>query len=360
MRIAVDCRMIEDSGIGNFLKNILINWVDNVNFEFLLIGDESVINKYLPNTCKILNCNLPIFSVKEFLFFPTNEINRCDVFFTPNYNLPLGINIPIISTIHDVVFLDNPYLVSKIGLMLRYIYLKRAYIKSRGIVTVSNFSKKRIQHYFGRKKEIKVIYNGITKSLENFKNKNTHKKIYDFPYIVYVGNIKRHKNLSVLIDAYKKLRKENFVPKLVIVGEINNFRTGYSQLTEEIIPNNDIYFTGKINDDDLFITIQNANALIQPSLYEGFGMPPLEALYLNTLPIISDIPVFKEIYKNTPAIFFKTNDSADLCRLIKQHAALKNNVECNKLISNVFNYKNSSEILIQFINQLKNCKYYKP
>ena len=49
MRIAVDCRMIEDSGIGNFLKNILINWVDNVNFEFLLIGDESVINKYLPN-----------------------------------------------------------------------------------------------------------------------------------------------------------------------------------------------------------------------------------------------------------------------------------------------------------------------
>ena len=89
-------------------------------------------------------------------------------------------------------------------------------------------------------------------------------------------------------------------------------------------------------------------------------MPPLEALYLNSLPIISDIPVFKEIYKNTPAIFFKTNDSADLCRLIKQHAALKNNVECNKLISNVFNYKNSSEILIQFINQLKNCKYYKP
>ena len=106
--------------------------------------------------------------------------------------------------------------------------------------------------------------------------------------------------------------------RLVIVGNADNFRTADSSISEEIskMPANTVEFTGRISDSELKHYYQKANLLIQPSLYEGFGMPPMEALKLGTNCIISDIPVFKEIYENLPVIFFKTQDSSDLANKI--------------------------------------------
>jgi len=139
MKIAVDCRMLESSGIGNFLKNLLIHWTSIDKYKLLLIGPKNSIEKYNFNIYDLLECDISIFSYKELFFFPVKEINKCDIYFSPNYNLPLGIKIPVVSTIHDVVFLDQPKLVSKAGFFVRYLYLKYAILKSDKIVTVSNF-----------------------------------------------------------------------------------------------------------------------------------------------------------------------------------------------------------------------------
>ena len=97
--------------------------------------------------------------------------------------------------------------------------------------------------------------------------------------------------------------------QLKIIGEKEGFLVG---MKEEDLRSDDVIFTGRLDDEQLLHEIASASFLVQPSLYEGFGLPPLEALYLGTQPIISDIPVFKEIYGDLPVVFFKTGDAEDL------------------------------------------------
>lgn len=97
--------------------------------------------------------------------------------------------------------------------------------------------------------------------------------------------------------------------RLKIIGEKEGFLVG---MNEEDLHADDVIFTGKLDDDKLLYEIASAAFLVQPSLYEGFGLPPLEALYLGTQPIISDIPVFREIYSELPVIFFNMGDKNDL------------------------------------------------
>ena len=100
-----------------------------------------------------------------------------------------------------------------------------------------------------------------------------------------------------------------------------------------------IKFTGKISDEELLNLERKAKFLIQPSLYEGFGLPPLEALYLKTKPIISDIDVFKEIYSDLDVDFFKVNDSDDLVMKIKNS---------NPVVNPDFEYMNKKFNILNF------------
>ena len=129
MKISIDCRMLNNSGIGNVLKSILAELPKDYNY--LLIGEEKSLKEYVSANTAVLNCSIPIFSVKELLCFPVKEVNKCDIFFSPNYNLPLFIRVKKYSMIHDVVFLDVKGLVGKLGYLIRYLYLLRAVLISR-------------------------------------------------------------------------------------------------------------------------------------------------------------------------------------------------------------------------------------
>ena len=117
MKIAIDCRMLNNSGIGNVLKSILAELPKEHNY--LLIGEEKSLKEYVSANPTVLNCSIPIFSVKELFCFPVKKVNRCDIFFSPNYNLPLNISVKKYSMIHDVVFLDVKGLVGKLGYLIR-------------------------------------------------------------------------------------------------------------------------------------------------------------------------------------------------------------------------------------------------
>ena len=133
---------------------------------------------------------------------------------------------------------------------------------------------------------------------------------------MFVGNIKKHKGLNTLLDAFKIILSRGIETKLMIVGNSENFRTGDSEIWQQIAscPKDSVVFTGRITDSELKEIYAKAKVLVQPSLYEGFGMPPLEALNLDTDVVLSDIPVFKEIYKDFPVTFFKCKDAADLAQ----------------------------------------------
>lgn len=315
MKIAIDCRMIGSGGIGSYITALLPFFTEN--HQCLLFGNLKALEKFKNDRTEIVECTTKTFSFKELLAFPkdfSRKINECDVYYTPYCNIPSGIKIPVYSTIHDVVFLDVPGLASKTGCLIRKLFYQYAVLRSKLIFTVSEFSKERILSNLHCKKNIVVTYNAVPDWFYSDEKGKT--EVDKENSILFVGNIKKHKGLSVLVDAFVAAKKQGFSAQLKIVGNSENFRTADETIFQKIqnAPENSIVFTGRISDDDLKNLYRTTKCLVQPSFYEGFGMPPMEAMSLGTTAIISDIPVFKEIYEKFPVIYFKTGDSEDLCR----------------------------------------------
>jgi glycosyltransferase involved in cell wall biosynthesis len=314
MTITIDCRMIGASGVGVYLRECLPFFLDSPN-KFVLLGDAE---KLIPvgkdhQNSKIVDCAIKPFSIRELLFFPRvlkKTINQTDLFYSPYFNIPGGITIPVYTTIHDIIFSDMPELASTVGLAARIWFYRRAFKTSEKIFTVSEFSKFRIQHHLGPGKPVIVTYNAAQSYLlEPFVHPPEKKDI-----ILFIGNIKKHKGLSCLLDAFLEARKEGLTAKLIIAGSMENFRSRDSGVLERVnsLGGKGVEFTGFIPDEKLRTLLAEAALLVQPSLYEGFGYPPLEAMTVGTRALISDIPVFREIYGDFPVTFFKAGDSGDL------------------------------------------------
>lgn len=310
MKFAIDCRFLGKSGIGTFLENILNELLCNhpENQYVLIMNDEQFWDKKFTNIT-IVRTSVKPFTFKELFSFPIQEINSCDAFFSPYINIPGRIKVPIFSTVHDVIFLDVSNLVSQLGLMIRKCFISRAIRLSKCVFTVSEFSKNRIQYHFGFQKPIHIIYNSIPKHIRDYQIPESQNKE---DYYIYVGNIKPHKGLITLVKAFELAQKEGLTSRLLLVGEVNKFRTSEQELDELLHKVKNVEFTGWVDNDRLCLLIAKSKALVLPSVYEGFGIPPMEAMYLGTKAIVSDIPVLKEIYSDFPVYFFKTGDELDL------------------------------------------------
>ena len=353
MKIAVDLRMSGKSGIGAFIDSMLPT---------LKAGAEVV----------EIKPGIKPFSLKEMLFFPRGlikKINECDAYFSPYCNVPgrlfsRGIKVPIFTTIHDVIFLDLP-LAGKLGTLARKAIYQRAINKSREIFTVSEFSKGRIQARLRCKKNITVVYSGVP--LYNEEAAGGFDSARKTDTIIFVGNIKAHKGIKTLIPAFIKAREilagqsgskaqnaprpsEASLPRLLIVGSKENFRTSDTELDALMreAEKKGIEFTGFLPDEKLKTLIEEARLLVQPSLYEGFGVPPLQALYSGTRAVISDIPVFKEIYGSLPVTFFKAGDADDLARKI---AAAYSDQSPFAPVERVYSYRFSAQAVLKRIEE---------
>ncbi len=352
MRIAVDCRFVGKSGIGTYLESIVdVLILGHPENQYLLVLNRELPVKWRKSNVDMLITDIKPFSLQELFAFPTKQINGCDAFFTPYINVPEGIEIPILCTIHDLVFFDVEGLVSPIGEFVRKLYYKRAIRKSSKVFTVSNFSKERIKHHFQTEKEIVVVYNGVSATVKKHKVDRVEKK----DYFVYVGNIKRHKGLKALVDAYCMAQNNGITTKLLIVGNSESFRTSDGDVAGIINSNPDIEFTGWVTNEKLMQLIAEAKALVQPSLYEGFGIPPLEALCLGTNVILSDIPVFKEIYTGLPVTFFETGNSFQLSEILLNYTPVAYNEEqIRKEIDLRYSYQNAAQTILHTILECKN------
>jgi len=316
MTFAIDCRMLDASGVGVYLRGCLPYFFQSKpKHHFLLIGNTIQLQPFTSRAnVKIVKCNVKPFSIKEILFFcqkTTRQINKADVYYSPFFNIPCGIKIPVYTTIHDIIFPDMPELSSKIGLGIRMWFFRRAYSISQTIFTVSEFSKSRIEYHLGTGKPIIITHSAIQPMFLQYQA-NTQ-NIQKQETIVFVGNIKKHKGLNCLLDAFHLAKKEGLSHQLIIIGSKNNFRTSDNTILQKIESIGDsVFFTGFISDECLMKHVSSAALLVQPSIYEGFCLPPLEAMVLGTHALISDIPVLKEVYADFPVTFFRSGNSVDL------------------------------------------------
>lgn len=337
MRIAIDCRYLGKSGIGRLCEGLLDN-LDYSAHSFYLVGNPERLKKY--DGAIIIEDDTNPFSKKGLFSFNKNRVNaECDALIIPNFIIPIGIKIPVHTVMHDLIFLDIKESVNgKFDYAVKKYLLKRCMKKSKSIACVSEFTKSRCEHYF-RKYAAKcyVNYSSIGKDLIEYGN--THSVAEKTNTVVFVGNVKRHKGLDKLLVAFSLIPAGSLTLK--IIGQKEGFLTGLD--VDETAYKN-VEFTGVLSDEQLFAEIQRAKYLIQPSVYEGFGLPPLEALYLGTQPIVSSIDVFKEVYADLPVIFFVSErDLAQKMQIEPQK------VDCKKQITEKYNFLKFADIMLKHI-----------
>ena len=326
-KIVLDARMINHSGIGTYIKcviNALLNDYDLT----LIIDEQRIIDRTWVNKVNIVQCTTPIYSLREQIRLPL-EILPCEIFLSPHYNIPL---LPVkakkrIVIIHDVnhlVFYNQLSLIQK-----RYakLFIKRATSISDTVITVSNFSEKEIRKYIKKiSKNINVLYYGIDDSLMREQHQpeepNRIRLKYNLPdkYILYVGSAKPHKNFNVLLKAFNLLLKDFPDQKLVVVG-LSKIQFNQSGFLESIVLKNkelltSLIFTDYVSDSDLPLIYKHAEFLVFPSYYEGFGLPPLEAM-INYCPVVaSNAASIPEVCGNA-ALYFDPQNELELYKKMK-------------------------------------------
>lgn len=211
-----------------------------------------------------------------------------DVYFTPGYTPPLLSPIPFVFVIHDLNHIDLPENSNALKRAYYQHVMRPACHRSFRVLTVSEFSRQRVIEWSGMPKE-KVINvgNGVDASFQ--KKGVEHKPGY--PYFLYVGNRKPHKNVTRLLKAFAISGLANDI-KLVLSGEpdkeIIQIVTNYQLQTS-------VVFAGVLNDTALAERYRGAIALLLPSLYEGFGLPLVEAMACGTPVLTSNITAMPEV-----------------------------------------------------------------
>ena len=312
-RITIDVRMIHSSGVGRYIGSILPFMISCSPFSFSLIGRQDELRGYDwfdSENIQIVECNTEIYSLQEQFQLLRKIPKRCNLFWSPHYNVPL---LPVraqkrLVTIHDVfhlVYFNELNLKQKIYAKL----MMNAAVKlSDRIVTVSEFSKSELIKYTKVDKDkIEVVYNGVNKNrFREYEDKSRLQEVkrrLNLPerFILYVGNVKPHKNLKRLLEAFEKLIESALKDcYLVVVGKKEGFIIGdeivFKRIESDIKLKEKVIFTGYVGDEeDLSVIYNLASLFIFPSLYEGFGLPPLEALSCGCPTVVSNIASLPEV-----------------------------------------------------------------
>lgn len=353
----IDGRMWNHSGIGTYLKGVVPRFIkhfESVEF-FIIIDDEANLPLDLVKlkNVRLIESNASIYSIKEQIFFIRKIYGRFDFFWSPHYNIPIFYDGKLYVTVHDVFHLAMPQYnngIKKIYAKLLFTVLK---YKAEKIFTVSEFSKKELVNYTGTKPEkIIVVPNGVE---EEWFLPLTSEKVRERPYILYVGNVKPHKNLMSLIEGFKII-KDKIEEDLVIVGKKEGFITGdplISKAAEELMDR--IVFTGYVSDELLRKYYKNASVLVFPSLYEGFGLPPLEAMAVNCPTIVSNKASIPEVCKDA-TLYIEPEDTRDIAEkllLVLNNKQIKNDlIEKGKVHVKKFSWNNTSGEIIEVFNEV--------
>lgn len=322
MEVIINARFLTQklTGVQRFAVEIA-KQIKRIKPSVVFVAPADIIHKELFTElgAKIIGSNkgvlweqvdLPLFLIKS------NKpllINLCNA-------APLFYNNQVI-TLHDVAFFVNPDWFSKKFVCYYKFLIPRISKKAKLIFTVSHFSKKEIIKYIDTEpQKIKVIYNSVS----DLPGAVEHSVDYG-RYILVVGSIDKRKNIANLIAAFNLIRHKDF--KLIIVGDVNAIFNNKDN--ESLKSHDDVVFLGRVNDNELAGLYSNALMFVYPSLYEGFGIPPLEAMAYGSPTIVANIDSLQEVCGDA-SLYVNPLDVEDISKKI---SILANNNELrNELI----------------------------
>lgn len=261
----------------------------------------------------------------------------------------------MVSTIHDICCWDYPETMNHLSNWYFRISHRMAVLKCKKLITISQFSKNRIVDRLKVEREkIWLIYCGIDDNFLNYNRREVSlsevKEKYNLPanYLLSLSTLEPRKNLRLLIEAYRELvMNEDFEIPLVLAGRRGWKMDELLDGIEECVRNK-ILFTGFIADDDLPVIYGDSSLFIFPSMYEGFGMPPLEAISCGASVLSSDASSLPEVLGNA-ASYFKSNDKTDLIKNLKKDINSERNQDSFVSQTLKFSWKTEASKLLSFL-----------
>jgi glycosyltransferase involved in cell wall biosynthesis len=307
VRIAIDARKLRDFGIGTYVRNLLrhLSRMDR-DTEYVLFcqRQDCDITSQLGENFRAVPEDARAYSLGEQIRVPLDlRREAVDLFHAPHYVLPPLTPCKSVVTIHDCIHLRFPqYLPNRLGYAYARTSMSIATHWSSRVLTVSEASKRDILKYFRvPASKIDVIYNAIDERFgeppteEEIERVRERYQLHD-PFVLYAGNIKPHKNLERLIEAFHTLRRGDLEHvKLLIIGdEISKYAT-LRRAVHRYKLHKHVRFFGFVPNQTLAVLYRLAGVFVFPSLYEGFGLPPLEAMASGTPVITSNVSSLPEV-----------------------------------------------------------------
>lgn len=329
MRIAIDARSVFPGrgGIGQYTQNLAANLarVDPTN-EYLLFCCTAKGNMRIaqgPNVREAVFETGMMDVMWEQLTLP-NELTHAgvDLYHSPMFALPAIRVCPMVVTIHDVVFETHLEWVDE-----RLCYYLRKWARfsakqAKRIITVSEFSKQEIVRTYGVAEDrVDVTYEAADPRFYPIEDREMLRQVtakHGLPqeFLLYVGSLEAKKNVENLLAAFRKAKADaKLADQLVLVGGKGGQAMDVDALLEKHECRDDVVLTGYVPDQDLPWVYNAAKAFIYPSLYEGFGLPPLEAMACGVPVICANATSLPEVVGDA-AVLVESKDVAEMASAI--------------------------------------------
>lgn len=367
MKIGLDLRMAgEEYGIGRYsfelVQKILEN--DKQNQYVLFVRNFDKFSKiFTQQNVKIVLADFRHYSIQEQILFPKLiKSLELDLMHFMNFNVPLSYNDSFVVTIHDMIHHRLPGNKNRrfFHRLAYKLVMRHAVLGSRKIITVSEFSKKEILNFYKvNPKKIKVIYEAAIPVPVTDSEVAEVRQRYAItkPYIIFVGVMERKKNIIKLAQAFDILKdKYQMNIQLVLAGKADAHYPEVIEEVQKIKYRKDLIITGLVTDKEKYALYTGAEAFVSASLFEGFGLPGVEAMGLGKPLIVSNTDVFNEIYDNA-AIYFDPENPEDMAHKI---FLLLNDDKYREMIANhafaraqYFSWNTAAEETIEVYNKLK-------
>jgi glycosyltransferase involved in cell wall biosynthesis len=330
MRILVDGRWVGEHGIGRYASEVIPR----------LSGNGTVLEEL---------GSLPLLHPLEPLWLSWKILHlNPDVYFSPGFNPPVWSSTPFVFMVHDLIHLRFAE---------SYGWKQRAYYRTvvrpstqcaSAILTNSEFSKGEILNWTNvPESKIRVVWAGVGEQFDT----NVEPLTLPYPYLLYVGNRKSHKNLPRLLEAFALVSSDSEV-RLVLTGAADAATSGLVsslELTERVV------FFGPVSDKVLPKLYRGAIALVFPSLIEGFGLPPLEAMACGTPVIASNTSSIPEVVGDAAVMVdpYKVEALADAMWRVLSDAGLRAAMSARGLErAKLFSWDKTARLVLQTLREV--------
>ncbi len=367
MRIGIDARFYGavTQGLGRYCEQLVLQVTKrDTHNEYIVFVLKGYAFKNLPQHVKIVECDYRWYGLAEQLLWPFFLYRyQLDLMHFTSFNVPVLYRRRFLVTIHDLILVHyasahastlHPWLFA----VKRWIYrlvLRSAVTRAVHIIAVSQYTAEDLRHTVHLTTPISVIYLGfeLAPQLATPGAQVSDVILPAAPYMLYVGNAYPHKNLEFLIEHFKEWRQKNPRYSLALVGKRDYF---YERLEGSLKNPEGIMFLGAVSDAALERLYANASLYIIPSLYEGFGIPPLEAMYFGTPVLASNASCIPEILGDAACYFDPTSTTSFLKALdtvIKNDTVRKRLIQQGHLQVKKYSWKQMGEQVAQLYVKLE-------